>query len=407
MKAFTKLRTAALGAAVTALALTTATALGGSGVGGVFNLGQANTVNGTSTLTGTTGGPQLKVTNGSSSNQAITAVAGNGTGIAVFGFHSGTTGTGAAVRGQSASAAAPGILGLNTGGGFGGHFDRLRVEGPSSTVATPRPPAVSVGPYGAFEIDASGAIGAPAVADGRLIVQESGNVGVQTKSPAAALDVETKTNFQGIQGQTTVSQGNGVVGIANVGTASYAVEGSSSQGYAGRFFGKVQVDGNFHATGTCCTKMDDPLDPANKYLYQAAVEAPTGTNIYSGNVTTDQNGYAVVTLPDYAEALNRDFRYQLTIVGKQWAQARIEKEIQNNRFTIRTDKPNVKVSWQVTGTRNDAYAKAHPFVAEQPKPAAERGYYLHPEVYGQPASKGIHWAERQAKRASRDHDATR
>lgn len=42
----------------------------------------------------------------------------------------------------------------------------------------------------------------------------------------------------------------------------------------------------------------------------------------------------------------------------------------------------VKVSWQVTGVRQDAYAKAHPLVVEQDKPVAERGYYLHPELFG-------------------------
>src|SRR4051794_24410120 len=45
-------------------------AMAGSGVGGVFNLGQSNSVNGTSTLTGATTGPQLQVTNSSSAAQA-------------------------------------------------------------------------------------------------------------------------------------------------------------------------------------------------------------------------------------------------------------------------------------------------------------------------------------------------
>jgi hypothetical protein len=38
-------------------------------------------------------------------------------------------------------------------------------------------------------------------------------------------------------------------------------------------------------------------------------------NIYNGNIITDQNGLAVVELPDYFESLNRDFRYQLTVAG--------------------------------------------------------------------------------------------
>ena len=43
-------------------------------------------------------------------------------------------------------------------------------------------------------------------------------------------------------------------------------------------------------------------------------------NVYNGNVTTDANGDATVILPDYFEALNRDFLYQLTVIG-QFAQA--------------------------------------------------------------------------------------
>lgn len=75
-------------------------------------------------------------------------------------------------------------------------------------------------------------------------------------------------------------------------------------------------------------------------------------NIYNGNITTDANGDATVVLPAYFEALNRDFRYQLTVIG-QFAQAIVQDEIQANHFTIKTDKPGVKVSWQVTGIRQD------------------------------------------------------
>src|SRR6516225_111039 len=90
------------------------------------------------------------------------------------------------------------------------------------------------------------------------------------------------------------------------------------------------------------------------------------------------------------EALKRDFRYQLTVIG-QFAQAIIGAEIQSGQFTIRTSARNVKVSWQVAGVRQDAYAKAHPLVVEEEKNARERGFYLQPELYGAPAEKGIAW----------------
>jgi hypothetical protein len=82
-------------------------------------------------------------------------------------------------------------------------------------------------------------------------------------------------------------------------------------------------------------------------------------NIYNGNIVTDTEGNATVVLPDYFEALNRDFRYQLTVIGKL-AQATIASEIENNRFTIKTDQPDVKVSWQVSGIRQDASARRFP-----------------------------------------------
>jgi hypothetical protein len=97
---------------------------------------------------------------------------------------------------------------------------------------------------------------------------------------------------------------------------------------------------------------------------------------------------ATVSLPDYFEALNRDFRYQLTVIG-QFAQAIVAQKVAGNRFVIRTSKPGVEVSWQVTGIRQDAYANAERIPVEEAKPANEQGYYLHPEVFGQPASKSV------------------
>jgi hypothetical protein len=75
----------------------------------------------------------------------------------------------------------------------------------------------------------------------------------------------------------------------------------------------------------------------------------------------------------------------LTVVGV-FAQAIVSKEIPagGNMFEILTDKPNVKVSWQVTGVRNDAYAKAHPIQVVERKTGKTAGEYLHPEVFGQP-----------------------
>jgi hypothetical protein len=52
----------------------------------------------------------------------------------------------------------------------------------------------------------------------------------------------------------------------------------------------------------------------------------------------------------------------------------------------------MKVSWQVTGIRQDAWAKKSRVQVEEKKSKRERGYYLHPEAFNQPEERGIEWA---------------
>jgi trimeric autotransporter adhesin len=184
--------------------------------------------------------------------------------------------------------------------------------------------------------------------------------------------------------------GSGSVGVNGYGYSYGLIAGASSDGWAGWFNGNVDVDGKLSKAGGSF-KIDHPLDPANKYLYHSFVESPDMMNIYNGNVTTDAQGNAVVHLPEWFETLNRDFRYQLTVIG-QFAQAIVATEIAEGRFSIKTDKPNVKVSWQVTGIRQDAWANANRIPVEEEKPEVERGFYLHPALYGAPEEKGILWA---------------
>jgi hypothetical protein len=149
--------------------------------------------------------------------------------------------------------------------------------------------------------------------------------------------------------------------------------------YALDVFGNANVSGTL-TKGAGSFKIDHPVDPLNKYLYHSFVESPDMMNIYNGNVITDKHGLETVILPQYFSALNRDFRYQLTVVG-QFAQAIIARKVADNRFVIRTDKPLVEVSWQVTGIRQDAYANAHRIPVEVDKPQQEQGHYLHPELF--------------------------
>jgi hypothetical protein len=152
--------------------------------------------------------------------------------------------------------------------------------------------------------------------------------------------------------------------------------------------GTVVISGDATVLGVKAFTMDHPLDPANKLLRHAAAESNEVINFYSGNITTDASGKATVQLPDYYEALNKDSRYQLTVIGS-FAQAIISKEVSNNKFEIATSVPNIKVSWEVKGVRNDARMQKKPFVAVEEKTAAQKGKYWDPSSHNQPASKGV------------------
>ena len=184
--------------------------------------------------------------------------------------------------------------------------------------------------------------------------------------------------YSGVEGYS-LGQSAGVFGTTS-NANGVGVYGENTSGYdAGRFIGNVRISGMLSAASKSF-RIDHPLDPVNKYLNHSAVESPNMMTVYNGNITTDSTGEAIVDLPSYFEILNGDFKYQLTVIGS-FAQAIVKSEIEDNRFVISTDQPNVKVSWQVAGVRRDPYAEAYCIPVEQEKPDSERGMYLHPELY--------------------------
>jgi hypothetical protein len=183
-----------------------------------------------------------------------------------------------------------------------------------------------------------------------------------------------------------------MVTVNNGGGSPFYAQGTGGYGF-------VDQNGNLILTGVVFAaakdfKIDHPLDPANKYLYHASIESSEMKNIYDGIATLDAAGSATVALPDWFEAVNGDFRYQLTAMGAPGPNLHIAQEISNHQFTIGGGQPGMKVSWQVTGVRHDAYAKAHPLHVSVDKPEGERGYYIHPDLYGAPAEKSLAAAHR-------------
>jgi hypothetical protein len=202
----------------------------------------------------------------------------------------------------------------------------------------------------------------------------------------------------GVYGYSTSNFGvsgysDSYVGVSGGSNSSYGVSGSSTNSigvygstsnvnsYAGYFKGNVGVTGSItKASGTF--KIDHPLDPAHKYLSHSFVESPDMLNIYNGNVVLDNNGEAVIVLPAWFEALNRDFRYQLTAIGQSSPDLFVATEIADNRFKIAGGKASQRVSWLVTGIRQDAWANANRIQVEENKTEGEQGKYLHPEAFG-------------------------
>jgi len=237
-----------------------------------------------------------------------------------------------------------------------------------------------------------------------MVIAPGGSVSI-TATPvgATALNaVASSTTFSsastGVTGASDAPDGNGVIGNADAGGDAFGVEGTAqainnSTGFAGYFKGQINVTGAIFA-GIKDFKIDHPLDPANKYLFHSSVESSEMMNIYTGNINLDANGQAVVKLPSWFQAENDNFRYSLTAIGAPAPNLHVAEEISNNQFRIAGGGPGMKVSWQVTGIRQDAFAKANPLAVEQDKPAIERGYYVHPELFGQPEDKAVLWAHR-------------
>ena len=399
---------------------------------GVF--GQSDSIEGT--------GVYGRATATSGINYGVYGLSASPNGTGVFGWATATTGFTYGVIGQSASTSGTGVVGSATaitGINYGVLGESLSTEGRGVVGSATATTGITYGGY--FESASGEGFGVVGSATatwgytygvfgrsdspygkgvlGRAYATTGVNYGVYGLSSSTdgrgvfGWATATTGAAWGVYGRSESTSGRAVVGIANATTGTTygghfenvspygrGVVGSATAtlgntvGVYGRCdspdgYGVYSV-GRFAATGTKAFQIDHPLQPETYYLNHFCTEAPEPLNAYSGNVVTDAQGYAVVRLPDYFESINRDFRYQLTVIG-EFAQAIVSQKIRNNQFVIRTDKPFIEVSWRVEAVRNDRWVQQYGFQTEQEKEKEIQGRYLHPELYGQPKERGIHY----------------
>jgi hypothetical protein len=272
------------------------------------------------------------------------------TGKAVFGEASATTGLNFGVYGSSGSSNGTGVLGeaISATGATQGIWAKA-----SSTIG-----------YGVF---------------GQALSTSGGCIGV--------VGTSASTSGTGVYGEVTQNTGTsyGVYGQANLAASGFS----------------VYANGDMGASGVKPFRIDYPTDPENKYLLHYASESPMPQNFYSGNVRTDANGLAWVELPSYFEDINTNYKYQLTVMGRSFAQAIVWDEIKDGRFQIKTNQPNIKVSWRIEADRNDLYVRRKQPKDIVEKQGREKGTYQHPELYGFGPERGMNYQRERVPQAAK------
>lgn len=414
-----------------------------SGVRAVIgNVFLQNTTPGTAqvghaTITGTFRAGQVFVQQGSS---VTIPIVGNstatGTGDAIGGSFSSAQMQGIGVRGTSTASpgAGIGVLGVGRGANSFGLVGRL--EGESGTqgaairaevpngVAKGVSSLTDAGTAGQFISNNGTGLSAQSTSVsngvGLLATHPVDQVGVTSiaglfKGKTIGLQARAESTFQsetiGVLGESFSTDGIGVRGVAlRTTTSNFGVIGESKsttngtgvfgvapgQGLTVGVYGRglsttgfgVFSDGRTGATGTKSFVIDHPLDPENAYLFHYCHEGPEPRNVYVGHVTTDAQGYAWVNLPHYYMTINRDPEYLLTVLdsSSDFVLAKVSREIEGNRFQVRTSKGRVRVSWEVKAVRNDRWVQKNGIEVEPSKPQSLRGTYLQPDLYGKPES---------------------
>ncbi|MEQ1934180.1 MAG: hypothetical protein ABL962_09935, partial [Fimbriimonadaceae bacterium] len=375
----------------------------------------------------------------SGANYGVHGQSASTSGVGVNGIASSTTGNSFGVQGQSASAAGAGVYGIGyfgvrglstsssglgvsgsanspTGLTFGVNGHSASATGVGVNGSASSTSGINYGVYGRSASPSGYGLFSDGNAEvsGRFQVRKDlllagplsrhhnvpDNIG--PVSPAARIAIHSLSYDPGgttaigifAVGDSFGATSYGVLGNANGAAVNYGVYGTAVSGttnYAGYFDGLLFA--NAASAGVKAFMIDHPMDPANKVLMHSSIEGEERMNLYRGVVKTDALGYAVVTMPNYFDALNEDIQYQVSVIDEadsaDFVLAKVVQKLRNGKFKIRTSVPGAEVHWQVSGRRHDPTSNYYPLVVERMKNKDEKGKYYVPEAYGKDKSLGM------------------
>lgn len=326
---------------------------------------------------------------------------------------------------QSASSTGRGVAGISsatTGFAVGGFFTSNSPDGKGVQGNSNATTGLNFGVYGRNLSDA----GFGVYSEGHVGLSRNLGIGLGTAVPTTRLKIQ-EDDLDSIEASVQVVNGThssfgvgrgaifgeaagtgpclGVIGYSrstnnnsygmyaqasgtNTNYAIYATANTGTTNYAGYFQGLLHASSA--SSGVKAFTIDHPLDPANKVLSHSSIESDERVNLYRGEIKTDQQGRATITLPTWFEALNEDALYQVSVIDdadtSSFVMAKISQRLKNGKFKIRTSAPNITVSWQVSARRHDPTSNFYPLEVERNKTKDEKGKYFAPEAYGKDPS---------------------
>jgi hypothetical protein len=279
---------------------------------------------------------------------------------ALVGEHTGTSGTGAAVRAD--------------GGNNVGVYASTDVATYAMYGVSPAPGATVVGGISLATTGSGiGVKGLSQSSEGIGVSGEGGGTGVSgTTLAAAGVGVYGEGPSTGVSARALGTSAYGVFAWASAATGTtYGIwtQVNSASGWALWAVGDCKVNGDLDVTGSVTAPataavLAHPIDPAGRRLRQESVLSSDRLVMQSGTATADHSGRATVQLPRWFEAIAGEPRYHLTPIGA-FAPLFVEATLAGGSFGIGGAQPGQAISWQVTGNRRDAWARSHALVVEE------------------------------------------